>query len=159
MSEDNINPKSPAASSDSRKRRRSIDKAPEDADLGAPMEKALHESSEDSKRAYAGMYVPKEVTESSSGKDSDNTPPGDDIDVIIENVKKASAEVIPQRRSLKGLVWLADITLEKPNLDSVIDAWVIQQSKALQDITNKIVVYFPRKSLKAPKSTYSYSET
>ena len=139
MSEDNINSKSPAASSDSRKRQRSIDKALEDADLGAPMEKTQHKSSEDSKRTYAGMYVPKEVIESSSGKDSDNTPPGDDIDVIIENVKKASAKVIPQRRSLKGMVWLSDITLEKPNLDSVI-AWVIQQSKALQDTTSKIVV-------------------
>ena len=77
------------------------------------MEKTQHESSEDSKRTYAGMYVPKEVTESSSSKDSDNIPPRDNIDVIIENVKKASAQVIPQRRSLKGLVWLADITLEK----------------------------------------------
>ena len=89
MSEDNINSTSPAASSDSRKRQRSIDKAPEDADLGAPMEKTHHKSSEDSKRAYAGMYVPKEVTESSSDKDSDNTLPRDDIDVIIENVKKS----------------------------------------------------------------------
>ena len=96
MSEDNINSNSPAMSSDSRKRRRSIDKAPEDADLGAPMEKPQHESSEGSKRTYAGMYVPKKVTESSSGKDSDNTQHRDDIDVIIENVKKASAEVIPQ---------------------------------------------------------------
>ena len=124
------------------------------------MEKAQHESSEDSKRTYAGMYVPKEVTESSSGKDSDNTPPGDDIDVIIENVKKASAEAISQRRSLEGMMWLTDITVEKPNLDSIIDAWVIQQFKALQDVTNKIVVYFPRKIPQSPKkSTYSYSET
>ena len=89
MSEDNINSKSPATSSESNKRRRSIDKASEDADLGAPMEKTQHESSEDSKRTYAGMYVPKELTESSSGKDSDNTLPRDDIDVIIENVKKS----------------------------------------------------------------------
>ena len=104
MSEDNINSKSPAASSDSRKRRRSIDKAPEDADLGAPMEKTQHKSSENSKHTYAGMYVPKEVTESSSGKNSDNTLAEDNIDVIIENVKKASAEVIPQRWSLEGMV-------------------------------------------------------
>ena len=97
MSEDNINSKSTAVSSDSRKRRRSINKAPKDADLGAPMEKTQHESSEDSKHTYAGMYVPKEVTESSSGKDSDNIPLRDNIDVIIENVKKASAQVIPQR--------------------------------------------------------------
>ena len=103
MSEDNINSKSPAASSDLRKRRRSIDKAPENADLGTPMEKTQHESSEDSKRAYAGMYVPKEVTESSSGKDSDNTPPRDNIDVIIENVKKASAEAITKHQSLEGI--------------------------------------------------------
>ena len=95
MAEDNIDSKSPAASSDSRKRRRSIDKAPEDADLLAPMEKTQHKFSEDSKRTYAGMYAPKEVTESSSSKDS-NTPPGDNIDVIIENVKKASVEAIPQ---------------------------------------------------------------
>ena len=60
------------------------------------MEKTQHESSEDSKRTYAGNYVPKEVTESSSGKDFDNTPPRDDLDVIIENVKKASVEAIPQ---------------------------------------------------------------
>ena len=121
MSEDNINSKSPAASSDSRKRRRSIDKAPEDADLGAPMEKTQHESSEDSKHTYAGMYVPKEVTESSSGKDSKNTPHRDDINVIIEIVKKASAEVIPQRRSLEGMAWLADINLVIPKVDSIID--------------------------------------
>ena len=49
------------------------------------------------------------------------------------------------------MVWLTDITLEKPNLDSVIDAWVIQQSKALQDITNKIVEYFPRNIPQSPK--------
>ena len=48
-------------------------------------------------------------------------------------------------------MWLADITLEKPNLDSIIDAWVIQQSKALQDIINKIVVYFPRNIPQSPK--------
>ena len=44
------------------------------------------------------MYVPKEVTESSSGKDFDNTPHGDDIDVIIENVKKN-----PQHRSSRNV--------------------------------------------------------
>ena len=101
------------------------------------MEKTQHESSEDSKRAYAGMYVPKEVTESSSSKDSDNTPPRDNINVITGNVKKSSTEVIPQRRSLKGIVWLADISLEKPNLDSIIDDWVIQQSKALTEYNNE----------------------
>ena len=89
MFEDNINSKSPAVSSDSRKSQRSIGKASEEADLGAPMEKTQHEYSEDSKHTYAGMYVPKEVTESSSGKDSDNTPPRNNIDVIIENVKKS----------------------------------------------------------------------
>ena len=48
-------------------------------------------------------------------------------------------------------MWLAGITLEKPNLDSVIDDWIVQQSKPLQDITNKIVVYFPRKFPQSPK--------
>ena len=48
-------------------------------------------------------------------------------------------------------MWLADITLEKPNLDSVIDEWVVKQSKALENITSKIVVYFPRKIPQSPK--------
>ena len=102
--------KSPAASPDSRKRQRSNDKASEDVDLGAPIENVKYKSSEDSKRTYAEMYVPKEVTESSSGKDSDNTIPRDNIEEINKMLRKPQQEVIPQHRSLKGMVWLVDIT-------------------------------------------------
>ena len=96
MSEDNGNSNPPAMNSDSRKRQRSTDETYEDADLGNSIEKTQHTSSEDSKHTYAGMYVPKEVTESSSGKNSEHTPPRDHINVNIENVINITTEVLTQ---------------------------------------------------------------